>query len=218
MTAPQQTATNERAAGRGPNHPDSTTGRTKSSPREVQGARSPRLWSARRLPAALVALIVFVVVGALLYDVIAVRAGHRAGAWRTRLVEEATTRPVDDPWLLATGAVAVILGLWLLILAVTPGLRRLLPLRAPEDSPELGAWLDRRSAALVLRDAAMRVPGISGARVRVGRRRIIARAEVGFRDTATVRSELSQSLQEECRKLALAHTPRLTIRLHHHTH
>ncbi|MEU3245624.1 MULTISPECIES: DUF6286 domain-containing protein [unclassified Streptomyces] len=160
----------------------------------------------------------FVVVGALLYDVIAVRAGHRAGAWRTRLVEEATTRPVDDPWLLATGAVAVILGLWLLILAVTPGLRRLLPLRAPEDCRELGAWLDRRSAALVLRDAAMRVPGISRARVRVGRRRIIARGEVGFRDTATVRSELSQSLQEECRKLALAHTPRLTIRLHHRTH
>ncbi|WP_228121096.1 DUF6286 domain-containing protein [Streptomyces fagopyri] len=159
-----------------------------------------------------------VVVGALLYDVIAVRAGHRAGAWRTRLVEEVTTRPVDDPWLLATGAVAVVLGLWLLILAITPGLRRLLPLRAPEDSPELGAWLDRRGAALVLRDAAMRVPGISRARVRVGRHRVIARAEVGFRDMATVRDELSQALRKQCRQLALAHTPRLTIRLRHHTH
>ncbi|MFE2133338.1 DUF6286 domain-containing protein [Streptomyces sp. NPDC059466] len=159
----------------------------------------------------------FLVLGALLYDVIAVRAGQRAGAWRTRLVEEATTRPVDDPWLLATGAVAVVLGLWLLVLAVTPGLRRLLPLRAPTDSFELGAWLDRKSAALVLRDAAMRVPGIRRARVRVGRHRVIARAEVGFRDRVTVRDDLSQALQKECRQLALAHTPRVTIRLRHHT-
>ncbi|RFC77483.1 DUF6286 domain-containing protein [Streptomyces sp. AcE210] len=159
----------------------------------------------------------FCAIGALLYDVIAVRAGHSAGAWRTRIAEEMTTRPVDDPWLLATGALAVVLGLWLLILALTPGLRRLLPLRAPADSTEIGAWLDRKGAAMVLRDAAMRVPGVSRARLRVTRRRVIARAEVGFRDTAAVRDDLTQALQEQCRQLALAHAPRLTIRLRHHT-
>ncbi|MET8289779.1 DUF6286 domain-containing protein [Streptomyces sp. NPDC051639] len=165
----------------------------------------------------MVAFIAFCAIGALLYDVIAVRAGQPAGTWRTRITEEMTTRPVDDPWLLATGAVAVVLGLWLLILALTPGLRRLLPLRAPEDSPETGAWLDRKGAAIVLRDAAMRVPGVSRARIRVRRRRVVARVEVGFRDIATVRDDLSQALQRQCRQLALVHTPRLAIRLHHHT-
>ncbi|MET8412749.1 DUF6286 domain-containing protein [Streptomyces sp. NPDC005195] len=165
----------------------------------------------------MVALVAFCAIGALLYDVIAVRAGHPAGTWRTRITDEMTTRPVDDPWLLATGAVAVVLGLWLLILALTPGLRRLLPLRAPEGSTETGAWLDRKGAAMVLRDAAMRVPGISSARVRVRRRRVVTRAEVGFRDIATVRDDLSRALLQQCRQLALAHTPRLAIRLRHHT-
>ncbi|MER5916222.1 DUF6286 domain-containing protein [Streptomyces sp. NPDC001982] len=180
-------------------------------------ARSPRLWSARRIPAGLVALVTLCATGVLLYDVIAVRAGQRAGAWRTRLADEVATRPVDDLWLLIGGAVAVVLGLWLLILALTPGLRRLLPLRAPDGCAEMEAWLNRRGAELVLRDAAMRVPGVSRARVRVGRRRVTARADVRFRDPATVRDDLTQALQNQCRQLALAYTPRLAIRTRHHT-
>lgn len=215
MTLSHRTASTDQAAGSG--RPDTRALATTPSTYDGRGAKSPRLWSARRIPAALVALVVFCAIGALLYDVIAVRTGHRAGAWRTRIAEEMTTRPVDDPWLLATGAVAVVLGLWLLILALTPGLRRHLPLRAPEESTEIGAWLDRKGAAMVLRDAAMRVPGVSRARLRVRRRRVIARAEVGFRDTAAVRNDLTQALQEQCRQLALVHTPRLTIRLRHHT-
>ncbi|MER7676996.1 DUF6286 domain-containing protein [Streptomyces sp. NPDC096934] len=217
MTDTHLTATTEQPAGASPGRPDGDALPAGPSAHAGPGARSPRLWSARRVPAAVVALVVFAAAGTLLYDVIAVRTGHRAGAWRTRLVEEMTTRPVDDPWLLATGVVAVLLGLWLLVLAVTPGLRRLLPLRVPQDSPELGAWLDRKSAALILRDAAMRVPGVNSARVRVGRRRIVARAEFGFRDIAAVRDDLSHALRKQCRELALAHTPRLTVRLHHHT-
>lgn len=215
MTASQRTASTEQTTGNG--QPGNRAPATSPRPHDGQGARSPRLWSGRRIPAALVAFIAFCAIGALLYDVIAVRAGQPAGTWRTRITEEMTTRPVDDPWLLATGAVAVVLGLWLLILALTPGLRRLLPLRTPEDSPETGAWLDRKGAAIVLRDAAMRVPGVSRARIQVRRRRVVARVEVGFRDIATVRDDLSQALQRQCRQLALVHTPRLAIRLHHHT-
>ncbi|MER7202251.1 DUF6286 domain-containing protein, partial [Streptomyces sp. NPDC000188] len=158
--------------------PDIRPPATRPLPHDGWVARSPRLWSARRIPAALVALVTLGAFGVLLHDVIAVRAGQRAGAWRIRLADELATRPVDDPWLLIAAAVAVILGLWLLILAFAPGLRRLLPLRAPDGCPDMGAWLDRKGAALVLRDAAMRVPGISGALVRVGRRRVTARADV----------------------------------------
>ncbi|WP_432172740.1 DUF6286 domain-containing protein [Streptomyces sp. Tue6028] len=176
------------------------------------GTRSPRLWSSRRVPAALVAVVALCVTGAFLYDVIAVRAGRPGGAWRTRLADELATRPVDDPWLLIGGAVAAVLGLWLLVLAFTPGMRRLLPLRTPEGCAEVGAWLNRRGAELLLRDAALRVPGVSRARVRVGRHRVSARADVRFRDPETVRGELVQALHEECRQLALAHTPRPAVR------
>jgi hypothetical protein len=163
---------------------------------------------------ALVALCAF---GVALYDVIAVRAGHRAGAWRTRLADEMASRPVDDLWLLLGAAVAVVVGLWLLVLALTPGLRRLLPLRAPDGCAGLQAWLDRRGAELILRDAAMRVPGVGRARVRVGRRRVIARADVRFRDPGTVRDDLGKALEDQCRQLALAHPLRLAIRIRHHT-
>ena len=210
-----QTPSTGQAAGTGrPGAPDTAPS---PLPHDGWGARSPRLWSARRIPAALVALVTLCVAGALLYDVIAVRAGRPAGAWRTRLADEMATRPVNDLWLLIVGAVAVLVGLWLLILAFTPGLRQLLPLRAPDGCTEMGAWLDRRGAALVLRDAAMRVPGISRARVRVGRRRVTARADVRFRDPATVRGDLTKALQDQCRQLALAHTPRLAVRIRHHT-
>ncbi|MEU1535064.1 DUF6286 domain-containing protein [Streptomyces fagopyri] len=215
MTLSQRTASTGQGAGTG--HADSRAPGTGPTAHEGQGTRSPRLWSPRRIPAALVALVAFCAIAALLYDVIAVRAGARAGAWRTRIVEEVTSRPVDDPWLLATGAVAVVVGLWLLILAVTPGLRRFLPLRTPENSTEMQAWLDRRGAAMALRDAAMRVPGIGRARVRVKRRRVIARVEARFRDPTTVRDDVTHALREQCRQLALAHTPRLTVRLRHHT-
>ncbi|WP_234020680.1 DUF6286 domain-containing protein [Streptomyces sp. 142MFCol3.1] len=181
-------------------------------PPDGGGTRSPRLWSPRRVPAALVAVVTLCVAGTLLYDVIAARAGQPDRAWRTRLADEFATRPVDDPWLLIGGAVAAVLGLWLLVLAFTPGMRRLLPLRTPEGCAEVGAWLNRRGAELLLRDAALRVPGVSRARVRVGRHRVSARADVRFRDPETVRGELAQALHEQCRQLALAHTPRLAVR------
>ncbi|MGW3245574.1 DUF6286 domain-containing protein [Streptomyces sp. NPDC001070] len=197
--------------------PDVRAPATRPPPRDGRGPRSPRLWSARRIPAALVALVALCAFAVALYDVIAVRAGHRAGAWRTRLADEMASRPVDDLWLLLGAAVAVVLGLWLLVLALTPGLRRLLPLRAPDGCAGLRAWLDRRGAELILRDAAMRVPGVGRARVRVGRRRVIARADVRFRDPATVRDDLGKALEDQCRQLALAHAPRLAIRIRHHT-
>ncbi|MDX3095623.1 DUF6286 domain-containing protein [Streptomyces sp. ME01-24h] len=165
----------------------------------------------------MVALAALCAFGVVLYDVIAVRAGRRAGAWRSRLADEMASRPVDDLWMLIGAAVAVVLGLWLLFLALTPGLRRLLPLRAPDGCAGLRAWLDRRGAELMLRDAAMRVPGIGRVWVRVGRHRVVVRADVRFRDPATVRDDLSEAVREQCRELALAHAPRLAIRIRQHT-
>jgi hypothetical protein len=106
------------------------------------------------------------------------------------------------------------LGLWLFLLAVTPGLRRLLPMRRPTGIPgteDVRAGLDRRAAALVLRDRAMRVPGVQSAQVDVGRRKAKARARAHFRDLEEVRADLDAELGEAVTSLGLARQPALAV-------
>ncbi|MFE5491783.1 DUF6286 domain-containing protein [Streptomyces virginiae] len=172
---------------------------------------SRRLWSERRIPAALTALAVAAATGALLVDVIRVRAGQPAAAWRRHLAAELAARPLDDTLIQAGGAVLAVLGLWLIVLALTPGLRRRLPLQTP--GAQMHAVVDRKAAELRMRDAAMRVPGVSAARVRLSRRRATARADVRFRAPADVQADLRTSLLQECDRLALAHQPSLRVRV-----
>ncbi|MFD9395168.1 DUF6286 domain-containing protein [Streptomyces sp. NPDC060000] len=175
-----------------------------------------RFWSVRRIPAALVALLSAAAVGLLLYDVVSVRTDRSAMRWRRRLAEELATRPLDDIWMIVGAAVAMALGLWLFLLAVTPGLRKLLPMRQPTGTPgtgEVRAGLDRRAAALVLRDRAMQVPGVQSAQVDVGRRKVNARARAHFRDLQEVRADLDAALGEAVTFLGLARQPTLTVRV-----
>ncbi|MEU6592412.1 DUF6286 domain-containing protein [Streptomyces sp. NPDC046881] len=181
------------------------------------GHRSHRPWSARRIPAALVASVILVAAIAALVDVIAVRAGRPAAAWRRHLADELATRSVDDVWMLTGAAVAAAVGIWLLVLALSPGLRHWLPQRSPADCPRLRASLDRDGAAGLLRDAAMRVPGVGAARIRVGRHRITAHTDVRFRDPRQVKDDLKAVLDEERDRLALARPPRIVVRVRQRT-
>ncbi|MFI9580524.1 DUF6286 domain-containing protein [Streptomyces sp. NPDC052236] len=181
---------------------------------QESGRPTRRFWSARRIPAALVALLSAAAIGLLLYDVISVRAGRPAMLWRRRLAEELATRPLDDIWMIVGAALAMALGVWLFLLAVTPGLRGLLPMRQPtgvSGTGEVRAGLDRRAAALVLRDRAMRVSGVQSARVDVGRRKVKARARAHFRDLDEVRADLNAALGEVVTFLGLARQPTLTV-------
>ncbi|MFF4712322.1 DUF6286 domain-containing protein [Streptomyces eurythermus] len=181
------------------------------------GHRTRRPWSARRVPAALVAVVILAAAVAALADVVAVRAGRPAAAWRRQLTDALATRPVDDVWMLTGAAVAAAVGVWLIVLALTPGLRHWLPLRRPADCPRLRASLDRDGAAALLRDAATRVPGVGAARVRVRRHRLTARADVRFRDPRQVKEDLTAVLDQECDRLALSRTPRVAVRVRRHT-
>ncbi|MFF4398462.1 DUF6286 domain-containing protein [Streptomyces sp. NPDC001480] len=179
--------------------------------------RTRRPWSARRLPAALVAAVILVAAVAALGDVIAVRAGRPAAAWRRHLADELATRSVNDVWMLTGAAVAAAAGLWLIVLALTPGLRHWLPQRSPTGCPRLRALLDRDGAARLLRDAAMRVPGVGTAHIRARRHRITARADVRFRDPRQVKDDLTTALCEERNQLALARPARIVVRVRQRT-
>ncbi|MEU1126641.1 DUF6286 domain-containing protein, partial [Streptomyces sp. NPDC005899] len=165
--------------------------------------------SDRRVPAVLLALLVLAGAGLLLYDVAAVRTDHPAMGWRRSLADELASRHLDDVWVLVGSAVAAALGLWLLLLALTPGLRALLPMR--RDHAGVRAALDRRAAALVLRDRAVEVAGVQSVRVRTRRRKATVRAVSHFRDLDDVRADLDDAVGEGIGELGLARPPRLSV-------
>lgn len=106
-----------------------------------ENGREKRFWSARRTPAGILAVLLLAGAGLFLYDVAAVRADRPAMEWRRSLARQLAERPLDDTWVLVGAAVAVLLGLWLLVLAVTPGLRDVLPMRRVH--PHVRAGLHR---------------------------------------------------------------------------
>ncbi|MCZ4121101.1 DUF6286 domain-containing protein [Streptomyces sp. H39-S7] len=193
----------------GSSEPDRPEGSATGRPAEPPAGRAPRFWSQRRVPSALTALVVLGATGILLYDIAAVRTDRAAMSWRPRLAHELATRPLDN-WVVITGAaVAAAIGLWLIVLALTPGLRDILPMR--RSTTGVRAGLDKHAAELTLRDRAMEVAGVHTVRVRVGRRRISARAASHFRDLDEVRADLDTALTEGLVQLGLARSPALTI-------
>ncbi|WP_244209795.1 DUF6286 domain-containing protein [Streptomyces nanshensis] len=78
-------------------------------------------------------------------------------------------------------------------------------------APELRAQLDRTAAARILRERALGVSGVVGARVSVRRRRARVRVVVGYGDPEEVRSEAVRVLNAGLAELGLARTPVLRI-------
>ncbi|MGW4033533.1 DUF6286 domain-containing protein [Streptomyces sp. NPDC004838] len=173
------------------------------------GRKAGRFWSVRRVPAALLALVVLGGAGILLYDIAAVRAGRPAMEWRRSLARSLANWRVDEPWVLVVASAVVVLGLCLIVVAVTPGLRSVLPMRRHEEAVRAG--LAREAAALVLRDRAVEVSGVQSARVRVGRSRITVRARSHFRDLDDVRADLDTVLTTGIAGLGLEKPPALTV-------
>ncbi|WP_405852912.1 DUF6286 domain-containing protein [Streptomyces sp. NBC_00090] len=178
---------------------------------DTAGPPVRRFWAVRRIPAAVLAAVVLGGAGLLLYDVSAVRAERSAMAWRRELADALATRPLDGATVVIGAVLAVLIGVWLLILATTPGLRAVLPMR--REHADVRAGLDREAAALALRDRAMEVSGVRSVRVRVGRAKVAVRAESHFRELDEVRGDVETVLATGVEELGLAHPPALTVRV-----
>ncbi|MFK0047391.1 DUF6286 domain-containing protein [Streptomyces sp. NPDC090741] len=175
--------------------------------------RVARFRSARRIPAALTALAVLGAAGLFLYDLAAVRT-HRPGMeWRRQLADQLERHTPADPGVLIGAGALAVAGAVLLFLALTPGLRGILPMRPPDPDAEVRAGLGRKAAAQVLRDRAMEVSGVRSARVAVRRSRVAVRAESHFRELDDVRADLEEVLAVGIGELGLAHAPRSRVRV-----
>ncbi|MFF3756051.1 DUF6286 domain-containing protein [Streptomyces sp. NPDC002185] len=136
-------------------------------------------WSARRVPTAVLLLVGTAVAATVTADVLRVRVlHHHPAAWRLRAVDWLSGHGPGDPAVTAGSLVAVALGVWLLVLALTPGRRRQLALGTAASGVR-GA-VDRKAVAALVQDAVDEVNGLTGVRVRVGRRRVLVRARLAF--------------------------------------
>ncbi|WP_326649066.1 MULTISPECIES: DUF6286 domain-containing protein [unclassified Streptomyces] len=176
---------------------------------EGEGGKAGRFWSVRRVPAGLLAVVVLGCAGLLLYDIAAVRAGRPAMEWRRAAAEQLAKWRLEDVGVLACAGAVMLLGVILIVLAVTPGLRALLPMR--RCTAAVRAGLDREAAAQVLRDRAMEVSGVQSARVRMGRAKVSVRAQSHFRELDDVRADLDSALATAIRELGLARPPALAV-------
>ncbi|MEW2530691.1 DUF6286 domain-containing protein [Streptomyces sp. NPDC047071] len=183
----------------------------KPGPHPARRARRP--WSPRRLPVALGALAVASGCAVLLYDVVPVHAAGRApAAWRVRLVAWLTAHGPDGGTVTGLAAAGtVVLGLWMVVLALTPGRRASLPM-APPDAHTY-ADLPRGAVAALLRDSAAAQPGVTRIRVRVGRRRVRMRAELAFGDRRSALAAVTRAAEDALAGCGLARPPRLRVRL-----
>ncbi|GGY36500.1 DUF6286 domain-containing protein [Streptomyces djakartensis] len=213
MSEPRGTEPSEPSEGttqRLPVLDDSEPG-TPPDPSAPEAGRAGRFWSARRIPAGIVALLLLGLIGLFLYDIVSVRAGRPGMYWRRELARQLAERPLDDTWVLVGAGVAAVVGLWLLVLAATPGLRDVLPMR--RTHADVRAGLHRDAAATALRDRAMEVAGVQTARVRVRRRRADVRAVSHFRELDEVRTDLEAVLADAVRGLGLSRPPSQSVRV-----
>ncbi|MEU2717690.1 DUF6286 domain-containing protein [Streptomyces sp. NPDC007205] len=183
-----------------------------SSPIQDMSGRPPkRIWSERCLPATLAAILGAAVCGAALYEVVSVHVAGDAplSLWSRLLSWLSTHGPGDST--LALGAVTLLLGLELILLALTPGRRRSLTMRTPDR--HMRAALNRATAESLVRHAVADVSGISHARVRVRGHRARVRATVGFGDRDTAHEAVTTAAHEALATCGLKHTPRLRVSL-----
>ncbi|MFD5366895.1 DUF6286 domain-containing Asp23/Gls24 family envelope stress response protein [Streptomyces sp. NPDC127103] len=162
--------------------------------------RARRPWSGRRLPAAATALVVATAAGALLVR------GARGGLTPSSALRSV---PLTDARWIGAGAALAALGVVLVVLALTPGMRRWLPLVRPDGDTR--AAIDRSSVGLLLRDAVLGVDGVSRVEVRSGRRRRRVRVLVAHGSTDGARQAAEWSASAALSGIGLGRPGRLSV-------
>ncbi len=174
--------------------------------------RPRRPWSTRRNASALTALVLTGAGGALLYEEVYIHTGHTAHRWRTWITDALADHSLNNHWVIAGSAVACVLGLWLLLLALTPGRRSVLPMTGAGTNG-VRAVLERSAAVALLHRATLEVNGVKGAKVRVGRRRALIRAVVGFGAHEQAAEELTRHLSAERDRMGVVRPPTVKVKV-----
>ncbi|MGV9322823.1 DUF6286 domain-containing Asp23/Gls24 family envelope stress response protein [Streptomyces sp. NPDC003660] len=191
--------------------PDRTTEPDAPARESATSGRVPRRWWAqRRLPLGVLTLLATLTCGALATDLILVHTGHRpAAAWRTGALHWLYVHGPGEPPVTAAAVGCVLLGVWLIVLAVTPGRRGLLTAHSP--APATRVAVDRAAVAALLRDTAAGTEGVDTVAVRVRRRRATVRAALAFGDRAAAREQITDAARRALAECGLRRPLRLRV-------
>ena len=117
--------------------------------------------------AGLVLSVVLVALGvALLREVLVVQGGLSGTPWVPAVLDAAEGREASIGSSVL-GGLALVAGVWLVVVALRPRIRRSLRLGSPT-----GVWIGRTDVARLATRAALDVDGVVGARTRVGPRTV----------------------------------------------
>ncbi|WP_030813473.1 DUF6286 domain-containing Asp23/Gls24 family envelope stress response protein, partial [Streptomyces sp. NRRL F-2799] len=169
-----------------------------------------RWWAQRRLPLGVLTLLATLTCGALATDLILVHTGHRPAAlWRTGTLHWLYVHGPGEPPVTAAALGCALLGVWLIVLAVTPGRRGLLTAHSP--APATRVAVDRGTVAALLRDTAAGTEGVDTVAVRVRRRRATVRAALAFGDRAAARDQITDAARRVLAECGLRRPLRLRV-------
>ncbi|MGY1499551.1 DUF6286 domain-containing Asp23/Gls24 family envelope stress response protein [Streptomyces sp. QTS52] len=184
-----------------------------ADPAAPDGGESPtprRWWSRRRIPVAVLSAVAALGCGALAFDLVRVHTAHRtAAAWRTSAVDWAAGHGPGDPAVVALGGLTALLGVWMIVLALTPGRRYLFTVRT--SAAHVDAAVDRSAVEALVRDAVGDVDGVGAVRVRVRRRRVGVRAGLAFGDRAHAHTAVTAAARDTLAGCLLGGGPRLRV-------
>lgn len=166
--------------------------------------RRPR----RSLPAVLVALVVLA--GCVLAAAVAVQLiiGEKPWVSYDSMASALHGTRWSDPLTALAGGGAALLGLLLLVSAVVPGRPTVLPL---DGSPDSGA--SRRSYRSTLRTAASTVDGVSSAKLKVKRRKVVSVVTTGRTNTAGIADAVRAAVEHRLAQIGPATVPAVRVRV-----
>ncbi|MFD4561028.1 DUF6286 domain-containing protein, partial [Streptomyces sp. NPDC058469] len=169
-----------------------------------------RWWSRRRTPVALLTSVAAFGCGALALDLVEVHTAHRAAAaWRVSAVHWLSGHGPGDPAVVVAGGLTALLGVWMVVLALTPGLRRRSTVRTAAE--RVDAAVDRSAVESLVRGAVGDVAGVGAVRVRVRRRRITVRASLAFGDRAQASAAVTAAARAAVASCRLRREPRVRV-------
>ncbi|MFJ9244568.1 DUF6286 domain-containing protein [Streptomyces sp. NPDC101776] len=169
-----------------------------------------RRWSRRRVPVTLLTSLAAVACAALAVDLIRVHIAHgTAAAWRVSAVHWLSGHAPGDPAVVLAGGLTALIGVWMVVLALTPGLRRRSTVRTGAD--RVDTTVDRSAVESLIRDTVADVNGITTVRVRVRPRRITVRAGLAFGDRERAATAVTTAARDAVTSCRLRKAPRVRV-------
>lgn len=166
-----------------------------------------RSWSSRRTATTGVAIAVAVLSALALWTVLhqhlpgtAAPPWERVRRWVTASGGRSLLRPAA--WAAAAA------GAWLILLALAPGHRRLIPLSCPQA---VRAVISRRHASRLVRAAVTEVPGLRVRALRFTRRTVTVRAETAYGAPPDIGHTTTAAIERTLQNMALHRTPKVRL-------